>query len=249
MVTMRFVPFCFLTLSVFPSAISAQSKSDSRSMIDYSSAVVSIHTLSIPDKAKKAYNSGVRLLNAKDWTQAAANCRRAIEFSPTFYEAYSVLGAAELGLQNWNDAEEAFRKSIELSGGNFAAPHFGLGLVLSHHEQFAEAEATIRAGLDLDPGDASGAFCLGWVLYMEGRLPEAEQSARDAVLHKPTFAEPYLLLAQIHRLERNPAAELDDLNAYLKLDPSSPQSARARAAIAEAQRTLGSESTLAAARP
>lgn len=249
MTTMRFVPFCLLTLSVFPSASWAQSRSGSDSMVDYGSAVVSVHTLSIPDRAKAAYNKGVRFLNAKEWSQSIQNFQHAIKFSPTFYEAYNLLGAAELGLQNWNDAEAAFRKSIELSGGAFASPHFGLGLVFSHRKQFVDAEAMIRSGLDLDPSDANGAFCLAWVLYLTGKLPEAEQSAREATLHRPNFAEPYLLLAQIHLLERNSSAEVDDLNAYLRLDPDSPRSARARAALAEAQRKPPSDNIIASATP
>jgi tetratricopeptide (TPR) repeat protein len=189
-------------------------------------SAVSVHELGIPDKAREAYNKGVRQLDAADW-----------------------LGGAELSMQSWDSAEAAFRKSIELSRGMFAPPHFGLGVILCHRNQFADAEATIRDGIELDPADAHGHFSLAWVLYAMGRLPEAERSAHEAILHKPTFPDPYFLLAQIHLLQRNPSAEIEDLNGCLKVDPNSPVSARARAERAEAQRSLAKGNTSAPTRP
>jgi tetratricopeptide (TPR) repeat protein len=122
-------------------------------------------------------------------------------------------------------------------------------VILCHRNQFADAEATIRDGIELDPADAHGHFSLAWVLYAMGRLPEAERSAHEAILHKPTFPDPYFLLAQIHLLQRNPSAEIEDLNGCLKVDPNSPVSARARAERAEAQRSLAKGNTSAPTKP
>ena len=238
----RVIPLCFLTLSVFPSVGSAQSKTGDRSSPGYTAAVVSVRGLSIPEKAREAYNKGVRRLNLKDWAGSLPEFQRAIKSFPGFYEAYDMLGVAQLAMLNSADAEKSFRKSIDLSLGQYAAPHFGLGLILCiDYKQFAEAEEIVRDGLDLDPADASGHFALAWVLFTAGRLPEAEQSAREAVRYKPAFAEPYLLLAEIDLRQNHSAAAIQDLDAYLKLDPDSPRSARAKAALAAAQRALARE--------
>jgi tetratricopeptide (TPR) repeat protein len=204
-------------------------------------SAVSVRELTIPDKAQEAYNKGIRQADADDWAGSVPNFQRAIKSFPAYYEAYSGLGVAEVYLQSWNDAEASFRKCIELSGGTFAAAHFGLGLILSHRKQFPEAEAMIREGIQLDPADARGHFSLAWVLHTMGRLPEAEQSAREAILHKPTFPDPYLLLAQIHLDQGNFSSEIEDLDGYLKVDPLGPLSARARAALADAERSLAKE--------
>ena len=134
-------------------------------------SAVPVHELGIPDKAREAYNKGVRQLDAADWLGSIPNFQRAIKSFPTFYEAYSGLGGAELSMQSWDSAEAAFRKSIELSRGMFAPAHFGLGVILCHRNQFADAEATNRDGIELDPADAHGHFSLAWVLYAMGRLP------------------------------------------------------------------------------
>jgi tetratricopeptide (TPR) repeat protein len=208
-------------------------------------SAVSVRELTIPDKAREAYNKGIRQADADDWAGSVPNFRRAIKSFPAYYEAYSGVGVAEVYLQNWNEAEASFRKCIELSGGTFAAAHFGLGLILSHRQQFPEAEAMIREGIQLDPADARGHFSLAWVLHTMGRLPEAEQSAREAILYKPTFPDPYLLLAQIHLDQGNFSSEIEDLEGYLKVDPHGPLSARARAALADAERSLAKDNAAA----
>ena len=141
----RVIPLCFLTLSVFPSVTSAQSKTGDRSALDYTAAVVSVHELSIPGKARDAYNKGIRRLNVKDWAGSVPEFQRAIKSFPGFYEAYDMQGVAQLAMQSWQDAETSFRKSLDLSLGHYAAPHFGLGLILCiHYKQFAQAEETVR---------------------------------------------------------------------------------------------------------
>ena len=246
----RMVPFCFLTLSIIPRISFGQAKGLNRAPIDYGKSIVSVHELSIPGKARNAFDKGVQCLRHKDFADGALQFQHAIESFPTFYEAYDLLGAAELAMKQWNDAETAFRKSIELSHGSYAPPHFGLGLILCmNQKRLADAETLIRDGLDLSPSDASGLFALAWVLYSSARFVEAEASAREALLYDPAFQEPYLLLGQIDRQQNNFAAVIDDLNGYLKLDSTSPRSDRARLALTEAQRALSRQSSQAISLP
>lgn len=232
MIRSRVVASCFLMFAAFPSAGSAQSKSKSP-------YVVSVHELSVPDKALTAFNKGIRLLAAQDQARSIREFRRAIKKFPAYYEAYDKMGIAEMELQRDGDAERAFRKAIELSGGDYAEPRFALGIILcDDHKKFAEAETVIRDGLDVDPTDAAGHFALAWLLYSTNRLPEAETSARDAVLYAPNSPVTYALLAEIHLREKNRSALVQDVDAYLKLDPNGPFSAKATAARADARRIL-----------
>lgn len=245
--TGRLLPFCFLTFSILPPASFAQSKNSAESL-DSSNDVVSVHTLSIPDKARNDFNKGVRHLTQKDWAASVPDFQHAIKSFPNFFEAYDLLGVAQLAMQNWTDAETAFRQSIELSHGTYGPPHFGLGLILCiDHKQYADAEAAVREGLDVDPADAAGHFALAWVLYTMSRFNDAEQSAREAVRRKPSFAEPYLLLAQIHLRLNGFAAAVDDLDGYLKLDPNGPRSVRMKSIRAAAQEALAKENATVSA--
>jgi tetratricopeptide (TPR) repeat protein len=229
---------------VVPVASLAQPKSSkTASTVDSSNATVSLHELQIPEKARNAYNKGVQRLTEKDFAASITEFQKAIAAYEEFYEAYYKLGIANLELQINDAAEAAFRKSIDLSDSKFAPPLFGLGLTLGNEKQFADAETYIRAGLQLEPTSAPGHFALAWVLYSAQRVVEAEKSAREAVLYNPNLAMAHLLLAQIHRRQNNSAAMVDDLDAYLRLDPDSPRSRALRTTRDAAQQSLNLESS------
>ena len=141
-------------------------------------------------------------------------------------------------MQSCEAAEAAFRRSIALSESKYTPPLFGIGLALASQKQYADAESYIRAGLQLEPTSPSGLLTLGWALYSEQRVVEAEKAARDAVLYNPNLATAHLLLAQIHRRQNNSAAMVDDLDAYLRLDPDSSRSRALRTTRDQAQQSL-----------
>ncbi len=202
---------------------------------------VSAHELQIPQKARKAFNKGTDLLATKESAASIAEFQRAIKAFPDFYEAYYKIGLAYLNLNRYPDAQAAFETSIEVSKGRYPPSRFGLGVALCMQKQFAEAEDAIRAGLDVYPANATGHFTLAWVLFSAARLPEAEKSARQAVLYNANFATAYLLLAQIHLGQSDLSAVTADLDAYLRLDPEGPHSAEAKAVRAQAERVLAKQ--------
>jgi tetratricopeptide (TPR) repeat protein len=197
-----------------------------------------VRDLKIPGKARNTYNKGTQRFEQRDWSGSVVEFQRAIAAYKDFYEAYYKIGLADLELQLGKEAEAAFRKSIELSEGRFAPALFGLGLTLGDAKQFDDALAFIRSGLTLEPTSARGNFTLAWVLYTAGRVVEAEQSAKQAVLYSPNFAMAHLLLAQIDRRLNHLAAMVDELDAYLRVVPEGQRSAGVRAVRDQAVRAL-----------
>jgi len=82
--------------------------------------------------------------------------------------------------------------------------------------------------LEVDSTSAVGHLLLGLALHVQNRSAEAEKSARAAVLRKPDLASAYLLLADVHRRKREYASLREDLDTYLRLEPTGPTSDRAR---------------------
>jgi len=202
---------------------------------------VSARELQIPAKARKAFNKGTELLAAKESAASIPEFQQAVKAFPDFYEAYYKMGLANLNLHGYPDAQAAFETSIEVSKGRYPPSQFGLGVALCMQRQFAEAEDAVRAGLEQYPADATGHFTLAWVLFTAARLPDAEKSARQAVLYNANFATAYLLLAQIHLGQSDLSAVTADLDAYLRLDPNGPHSAEAKAIRAQAERVLAKQ--------
>ena len=55
---------------------------------------------------------------AQKYQQAAADARKVIQLKPDWVRGYTRLGAACQGLENWDEAEEAFKKALEIDPNN-----------------------------------------------------------------------------------------------------------------------------------
>lgn len=197
--------------------------------------VVSVRELLIPPKALRAFEQGIELLAKNDPAGSLRHFQTAVAEYAGYYEAYDRIGAADLKLWRITEAEQAFRKSIEVSGGQYAHSLFALGAILDTQKNFAEAMTVIRKGLDLEPDSWTGEYYQGLAQFGLDRLEEAEESVREALRIKTDFPEAHLLLADIHSREEDYGSLVNDLNEYLKLAPNGPASERAKALRESAQ--------------
>ena len=198
----------------------------SKAQSEQSDYAVSVRQLRIPSKALRAYDQGMERLAKKDAPGSLQHFQRAIAEYADYYEAYDRIGFAYLQLWRVPEAEQAFRKSIELSGEQVAHPLLALGAILNDRQKFAEAESVTRKGLELEPDSWRGHYYLGLALFGLNRLVEAEESVRETLRLKSDFPQAYLLLADVHSHEEDYLSLLRDLDEYLKLVPDGPASAK-----------------------
>jgi tetratricopeptide (TPR) repeat protein len=189
--------------------------------------LVSVRELSIPSKAAREFQKGLECSAKNDSAGSLLHFHRAVQEYPKFYEAYLQMGFAYRHLGQAAEAEQAMRTSIAVSGERFADAHFSLGEILAAREQYGDAEKAVRRGLKLQPTSWAGQYILARSLYGLNRLEEAEDSAKRALKLKSDFARVHLLLANIHIRTRDDAALLEDLDAYLALDPNGEMSVKA----------------------
>ena len=187
--------------------------------------------LRAPGKAQNAFEKGAKMLLKRDATVSLAYFDRAIASDPTYYRAYYDKGLAHFRLGHRDEAEQAFQKSIDLTGGGYAPADFLMGLMLCQMRQFQQAETVLQKGLEIDPGSAFGKLFLGWAQFALNRPAEAERSAQQALFRKANLPEAYFLLAQIHHVQHKSAAVVADLQAYFRLDPHGPESDHARSLL------------------
>jgi tetratricopeptide (TPR) repeat protein len=190
--------------------------------------LVSVRQLSIRPEARIALRNGIRLLQKNDLPAGMAHLQYAIALSPEYYEAYYVVGVANLMMGREQEAEQAFQQSIELSEGRYARPLMALGAMLCDQRRFSEAAFTIRKGLDLDDTPWIGHYALAQALFSLGRWDEAEENAHAAIRRQPEISDTYLLLANIHMRQKNTVAVINDLDEFLKLESDSTIRAQAR---------------------
>lgn len=213
---------CLLAASFFLPVLARAQSSESN-------LVVSVRDLSIPPKAVRSFKKGIDLLTQKDPANSLPFFERAISQFAGYYEAYYEMGEADLQLWHITDAEKAFRKSVELSAGRYAAALLALGAALDYNEKYAEAEEVTRRGLELDPTSWSGRYYLGVALFSMNRLEEAEKSTEELLRRKADSLEGLRLLADIHAREKDYNSLVKDIDRYLTLDPDSPAAMKARA--------------------
>ena len=190
---------------------------------------VSSRELALPHKAQSAFEKGKeRLYQKKDAEGSIAFFEKVLAEVPDFYEAYHQIGVARIKLDQPAPAEAAFRKSIDLSKGHFADPQFALASLLSNLGKFDEAESVARRGLEVDTNAWYGYYELGRAQLGLNRNDAAEKNLLEALSRQSTFAPLYLVLANLHIRRKEFPALLEDLKAFLKLEPSGPNSEHAK---------------------
>jgi Tfp pilus assembly protein PilF len=190
---------------------------------------VSVHLLSLPTKARDAYEKGNQDLYQKNDPKAAmGDYEKAAKAASGCYEAYEGIGWAYVAMNKPSDGEKAFRKSIEISKDSYVSADIGLGALLVNTQQFAEGEKTLRHALELDAKSWRAYYELGRAALMENKLDDALKNFLQAKTLQPKAPSIYRLLAIVHMKQNNGPDLLDDLDAYIQLDPTSAAGQRAK---------------------
>jgi len=211
---------------------------------------VSAHEMSMPQKARDLMASGEKKLYSDKNPQAAlTDLQQAVSVAPTYYEAFYQIGMAYLTLGTKADAEKNFRKSVEISNDKYGEPVIGLASFLIDTGDLAQSETMTRHGLELSPNSWFGHYQLGRILFDEKKVGDAEKSAEQARSLAPNAPIVYRLLSNIHLSEKNYPALVQDLDAYIKLDPDSPAGVRAKEIRKQVQENISKGKLTPAASP
>jgi tetratricopeptide (TPR) repeat protein len=206
--------------------------------------VVSARELGLPKDAQDALHQGTDTLFKKhDAAGSLPFFQKVLIMAPDFYEAAYYQGVALMELGRKKEAEDAYKSSASLSDDKFPEADFALAALLTDQKQFVEAEKLVRAGLQMAPEAWNGQMELARVLFATGHLAEAEQSAVMVRKLKPDFSRVYLVLANIHQQQGKNEAVLEDLNTYLKMFPTGPYVAQAKAMKEQTEKALGKAPT------
>lgn len=208
------------------------------------SAKVSAHELSMPKAARDAFAAGRKKMYVDKNAQGAlADFQAAVAAAPDYYEAFHQMALVELDLGKSVDAESHLRRAIEVSGDKYGEADVSLGTILFNRGEAVEGEKALRRGIELSPNFWLGYYELGRVLLNQEKLAEALKSAEQARSLSPGTAINYRLLSNIHLREKDYGALLEDIDAYIKLDPDSPAGIRAKALREQVAQKVSAQGT------
>jgi len=190
---------------------------------------VSAHEMTMPPEVRDLVAAAKKKMwLEKNLEAGIVDLRKALAAAPNYYEVYCELGLAYIVMGKTSDAEANFRKSLELSGGKFGDAQVGLGSALINKGDIAAGEEALRRGVEASPGSWLGRYELSKLELSRNHVTDAEKLAEQARSLAPNFPSVYRLLANIHTRQKNYAALLRDIDAYLQLDSASPAAVRAR---------------------
>ena len=200
---------------------------------------ISAHELSMPESARKLMDSGKKKLYVGNNAEGSLrDFEAAVGKAPDYYEAYYQMGMACLSLQKPADAEKYLRTSVSLSNQTYPEAVLALAILLLGRHDSADGEPLLRRGLELNPNSWVGHYELGKLELYRMHLEPALSAAKTAMSLAPQQPKVYRLLSLIHLRQKNYQAAVADLDAYIRLDPDSPEGHTAKQIRADTQRQL-----------
>ena len=145
---------------------------------------------------------------------AVAAARKALEIDNQLAEAHAALAYADLYNWNWEQAEQGFKKAIELNP-SYASAHLWFSHYLVARRRFNEALQEVNAARDLDPLSPIIATQVGWMFHHMGRLDEAIAQYRKVLQDNPDYVWALWQLGGAYMLESRYAEAVEALEKAL----------------------------------
>lgn len=181
-----------------------------------------MRVLSIPEKARKEFRTGMDLLGKKNKPKdSIKHFRRAIEEYPEYHEAYYLLGMALLKTGDASGGETALRKSIELDAG-FLDPYYPLAELLIMAKKYEEAERLLEAPYRQDAESWKWPYELAMCYDKLGEWRKGIDMAVEALGRKDAPSKTRLLLANLYECNNEIDKAIEQLEAFKKEDPKNP---------------------------
>ncbi|MDO8795131.1 MAG: tetratricopeptide repeat protein [Vicinamibacterales bacterium] len=192
--------------------------------------------LTAAEGMSKSFNEGVAASAAGNFDEAIAKFNEVLAVNSLCSECYTNIGIANVGKKDYDAAEAAYKKSIEIKPS--AGAYNGLVGVYTAQRKFDKAEEASKHAAELSvttPGGTASPeaiYTQGVVAFNGGNLAEAKQKFQSTIAAKPDHAEAHYQLGNVFVGEGNFADAVKEFETYLQLAPSGPNVKAARDNVA-----------------
>jgi tetratricopeptide (TPR) repeat protein len=191
---------------------------------------------------KKTFEDGVAASRAGNFDEAIVQFNHGAELSTTCADCYYNLGYAYSQKKEYDKAEASYKKAIEIKP-DYGEAYNGLANIYNAQRKFDEAAAASTKAAELGGGGAAAAgggggnvnamYNQGVILWNAGKIPEAKKQFEAVLKADPNHAESHYQLGMALVNEGNLAGAATEFETYLKLSPDGPNSATAKALVAQ----------------
>src|SRR5205823_4077317 len=181
---------------------------------------------------KKFFDEGVAAANAGNHQAAVDAFNNAATQMQTCSDCYYNIGVSEVQLKDYDKAEAAYKKAIELRP-SYPEAYNALAAMYTSQKKMDLAAAAASKAAELSaatPGGGSpdSMYSAGVGLWNANKFPEAQAAFEGAIKADPNHADSHFMLGKVFlNLGKLPeaAAEFD---TYLKLAPTGKNAAEAK---------------------
>jgi len=185
---------------------------------------------------KAVFEEGVALSKDGKYDEAIAKFNEAAGMVPGCYDCYYNVGYNHSQKKEYDLAEAAFLKSIEMKA-NYVEAYNGLATVYNAQKKFDKAlEASEKAaGLAgaAGPGGSGGGgvdaeYNQGVIAWNAGKIPEAAEHFQKVIFMKPDHADAHYQLGMAFVNQNKLAEAVPMFEKYLELAPTGQFAATAK---------------------
>ena len=174
---------------------------------------------------QKSFDEGVALSKAGDFDGSITKFNEAIAQAPQCQDCYYNIGFAHAQKKEWDKAELAYKKSIELKP-DYAEAWSGLANAYNQQKKLDLAlEATANAakyggGAAGGGGSASALYNQGVILWNQSKYAEAKEKFAEAGKADPSYADAHYRLGMANLNLGDMPGAVTAFEAYLKVAPT-----------------------------
>lgn len=137
---------------------------------------------------------------------------------PSQADLYNIAGAAHAGMEQWDQAIDAYDKAIEIRP-DYAEVYSNRGVALRALKRLEDAVDSCDKAIALKPGHADAYSNRGIVLKELNRLDEAAESYERAIQLKPDYATAYYNRGNVLQALRRLDDAADSYDHAIRLKP------------------------------
>jgi Flp pilus assembly protein TadD len=194
--------------------------------------------VSAAEETQRVFSEGLELSRAGKFDDAIQKFTSVAGLSAKCSDCFYNIGFAYLQQKNYDKAEEAYKKAIEIKP-DYGDAYTDLAKIYTLQRKFDQAAtasakaaefgaASATAPGALGGGNADALFNQGVTLWNGGKIAEAKKQFEAAIAANPNHAEAHYQLGMALVNENNLPGAATEFETYVKLAPNGPNAATAK---------------------
>jgi Flp pilus assembly protein TadD len=184
-------------------------------------------------EVRKTFEEAIAASRAGDHDGAIAKFNAAAAVIPNCADCYYNIGVSYMAKKDEKQAEEAWKKALELKPDNSDAAS-ALATLYNNQKRFDEAAAmSAKAAGGAGGGSADAVYNQGIILWNQGKVAEAKAKFEEALKADPNYADAHYQMGMALLNEGKLPDAVGAFEKYLSLAPTGQFAAQAKAMLAQ----------------